>query len=151
MTLSADVQARVPTSRLIQLTNLTSAPTSSITSSVLDAAIADAKAEFKAYIGVDYDEANAQHTPVGVVGTLYWLTFNKGMREEAEQYRVKWYELMDRYAKTAGLRWFSPGSNVPYTPSTEQTGIKPDMDRSRFRDVVPRPPTSFTLDRRENT
>lgn len=154
MSLSTAIQARVPASRLIQLTNLTSAPTSSINSTVLDAAIADAEAEFAVYTGVTFDESSSTHTPMGVKGALYYLIKNKNLTDEAEKLRVEWYDLMDKFAATqsTGRRWVSPGSNVPYTSTTETAGFPPDTDRSRFNDVVPRPPTSLSPTRQiDNT
>lgn len=149
MSLSSDVQARIQASRLIQLTNLTSTAASVLTQAVLDAAIADCKAEFAAYVGVAYDETNTAHTPLGVRGTLYYLCWNKGLSEEAAKLRVEWYDLMTRYAQTAGLKWFSPGSNVPYTPTTEPAGMRPDTDRARFDDVVPQAPRQWSSTRRQ--
>lgn len=144
MTLSADVQARVPASRLVQLTNLTSGPTAVLTQAVLDAAIADTKAEFQTYTKILYDEANTQHTPVGVVGTLYYLAKRKGLRE-ADELRKEWYELLARF----GVAGVIPATNCPYSPSVEPAGMLPDTDRQRFNDTVPLPPKTLSPSRQQ--
>lgn len=144
MTLSADVQARIPASRLIQLTNLTSGPQISLTQSVLDAAIADAKADFAAYTKLAYDEANTQHTPVGVAGVLYYLSRRKGL--DVKVLGDEWYTLLERF----GVSNVIPASNCPYTSSTEPSGMRPDMDRERFSDFVPLPPRQTSTTRQQN-
>lgn len=145
MTLSADVQARVPTSRLIQLTNLTSGPQAAITQSVLNAAIADAENEFATYTKLLYDETNPQHTPIGVAGVLYYLCKRKGLKE-AEALKNEWYELLARF----GVAGVVPATNCPYTASTEPAGMRPDMDRQRFNDTVPLPPKTLSPSRQRS-
>lgn len=148
MTLAADVQNRIPQSRLIQLTNLASTPASTVNAAVLGYAVADAENEFASFTGVAYDETNLQHTTIGITGVMFKLCENRGLTEEAEAYRKRWYELLWRFAKTSGLKWFAPGSNVPYSPTTEPSGMRPDADRSRFDDLVPLPPKQFSVTRR---
>lgn len=61
MSLRTVVEARVSAQRLIELTNPNLAPASALDSTRLDAACADAAAEFEVYCGATFDDADARH------------------------------------------------------------------------------------------
>lgn len=147
MTLAQDVTNRIPPSRLVQLTNHTPEGTSAgtVDSAVLGYAVADAKAEFARVSGIAYDESLANHVPLGVEGTMCYLMQRKGFGAEARSALEAWQAALKRFGESevTGQRWFSPGTNAPYTSTIADAGERPDADRSRFDGLVPRPPTAL--------
>lgn len=155
MTLAQDVQNRIPPSRLVQLTNHSPEGTSagSVDTTVLGYAVADAKAEFQRVSGIAYDESSANHVPLGVEGTMCYLIQRKGFGAEARAALESWQAALKRFGESeaTGQRWFSPGTNAPYTSTRPESGERPDADRSRFDGLVPRAPSSFGTRRSTRT
>ena len=136
-TLSAEVQLRVSASILIQLTNA-DAPGGSIDTTVLDAAVADAEAEFFLETGIALNTSVASHVMAGVKGVLFYLHDYKTLDTAAIQSaRKQWQNRLRLIDQTlgGGVR-VSPSSSSPLEESTQTDGTRPDFDRENFRDGV---------------
>lgn len=126
--LSAAVQERMETQWLIQATNGNSSATS-INTTKLEAACQDAIGVFERVAGITADTANTAHIPILVEGVLYFL----------EKYKSRDGAMINAHQKSffAGckdlksLGWISPVSTSNLTPTREQVGSRPDMDRAK--------------------
>ncbi len=142
MALSDEVKTRVGATLLIQLTNQNTPGSGSIDDTVLDAAAADAEAEFAIETGVAYDNSIASHVMAGVKGTLYFLhEFIEASPASQDRRKTRWFQLLSKIAGTVGgERRIIPSSDSPLEPSVQVDGSRPDFDRTRWDDIVPNMP-----------
>jgi len=139
VSLSSEVQARIPASTLRELTNQGSTGVVAINTTVLDAAAADAAAEFELEVGLTFDATDARHVAAGVQGVLYYLHLCAGppKRELADALRERWERAMAKLATTlGGEARLLPRSGSTLDPTQERSGARPDHDRARWRDYV---------------
>ena len=139
MTLSANVQGRISSQLLIELTNQSDVAATTLNTTVLDYAIADAQGEFLTFVGKAYDDSEATHVPVGVDGVMYYLNkYTGATTEHLDTLRTRFFRGMSALATTQGAeRRLTPQSTSTNTPSTETSGRRPDHDRDRWADFVP--------------
>lgn len=144
MALSDDVTARVSATLLRQLTNPDDpdSAAASVDTTRLGLAAADASGDFLTYAQATYSSSNAQHVPVGVMGTLAYLEMwgAKGASVASASMERFHAALRDlRRTQAAGKR-ITPTTSSVRTPSTDDSDAKPWFDRTRFDDIRPDPP-----------
>lgn len=137
-TLSAEVQTRISSKKLVHLTNQDDTTATSVNSTVLDAAATDAAAEFYETVGVALDTSDAAHVAAGVDGVLHYLHAYQGLEtDNAQKIRQRWERWLERLARTQGAeRRITPDSDSLYERSTVRSGTRPEEDRARWRDFV---------------
>ena len=125
--LSAQVQVRIGADRLKQLTNYDATATT-INTTVLEAACADAMGQFRYMAGLEPDNANYSHVAILIKGAQYYLESYKARDSQQIQFFEKAFT-----RDCMGLRdklWASPTSNSTLLQSSEKQNARPDMDRS---------------------
>ena len=134
MALADDVTNRISTNLLRELTNQGSTSATSVNTTVLGYAVADAGAEFKSETGLDLDSSLASHVAAGVVGVIYYLYSYSGVETStALKQRQRWERLLLKIDSTeGGGRRLLPSTNSTLSPTAEQRNARPDMERSRF-------------------
>jgi len=144
MPLATDVQNRVSTQLLVELTNPgSSVPSAStVDTARLALAVADAQAEFRTRVGLAFDDTDARHVDAGIQGVLVKLEDYAGRStEDAQRRRQRWADLLSALARSVGSRRrISPVSSGTLLPSTEAAQALPDFDRSRWRGLTPNMP-----------
>lgn len=142
MALATDVQNRVNTDLLIALTNQGDRGASSVDTTVLGYAVADATAQFETDVGVEFDEDDDQHVAAGILGTLFYLHLYADRHTPAmQQAKELWEGRLDRARKAFGAnRRMLPTSGSNLKASDQVNDTAPDGDRGRFQDVVPKLP-----------
>jgi hypothetical protein len=142
MTLSSEVQARVSSQKLIELTNQDDRTATTIDTTILDAAIADAGAEFTDETNLNFDDSNARHIRVGIIGVLAYLESYVNMQTQAyKDLRQQFERAMAKIAVSLGAeKRLLPSSKNTTTPSTPRVGQKPEQDRTRWDSIVPNMP-----------
>jgi len=138
MSLSTAVTTRVPASRLIQLTNQGDRSASTVDSTRLAAAVADAEAEFYQLVGVVFDSSTAAHVPVGVAGVLYYLeSWAAGETPATEGIRKRWHLACGRLARSLGAdQPLIPQTLSPLEYDEDLPTRRPDNDRQAWGDVI---------------
>ena len=134
--LTTAVSARFRTQLLVQLTNQNDPTATSANSTVLGAAATDAAADFLTYTGTTYDETNAQHVRIavlGVIAVLFQWAGQEGMDSRLKAFRTA----CDEYARTNARARVTPLSDKELgpTPFTDGAGnaLRPTFDRTRNR------------------
>lgn len=126
--LSVAVQLRASTQALLQLTN--DDPTlTSINATRLDAACADAIGDFERITGMTHDTSNYSHIATLVTGVLYYLEKYKSREGAMMSSHMKQF-----YGSCEGFRrlgWVTPSTSSNLSPTREEAGSRPDMDRSK--------------------
>lgn len=143
MTIATELAARVPSDMLVQLTNQGDPSATTVNTSVRDAAIADASAEFELLTGLDLDETDTLHVAAMMTGVLCYLhEYRASEREHGERLRQRWERTLVQIAHARGSRRrVQPATSLTgLEPSTEDTGTRPDHDRARYNDYVPKAP-----------
>ena len=142
MTLQAAVQARLSTQKLVQLTNQDNLSATAINTTVLDAAVADAQAEFTDETNLTFDITDNRHLRVGVLGVQAYLESYVNSQSQAYQELRREFERgLAKIAVSLGAeRRLLPSSNNTTSPSVPRSGLKPEQDRTRWDDFVPRQP-----------
>ena len=138
MTLVAAVTTRIPNSRLVQLTNQGDRSASTVDSTILAAAAADAEAEFYQLVGVLFDSTVPAHLTSGVWGCLYYLeSYAAGETAATESLRKRWQMGCTRLAKSLGAdRPLIPQTLSPLEYDEDATTRRPDNDRQAWGDVI---------------
>jgi hypothetical protein len=139
-TLATAVQARIPETRLIQLTNINSDSATTVNTTILEYAVTDTEADFKTYAMVDFDSTDARHIRLGIDGVLAFLEANRG--QDADQNRLAaWRDRCAEFAKTTSRARVSPVV-APGLPPVPMPNARPTFDPTRFADTQPGfPPT----------
>lgn len=146
MALEDDVQTRVASGLLIQLTNGYDTTATTINAARLALAARDVEATFRTHAQVVYDNTNARHLALGVQGVLVVLEEWLGL-PEATPKRERWESALEKFSRTEGGRgWAVPRSTSGLTATREPAGLtnRPDFDQSVFDELVPRPPRGAT-------
>lgn len=114
--------------RLIELSNETGTPTT-INDTVLNACCDDALGEFRIESGVEPDLAYTTHLVALVAGSLYYLEYYKG--RNVQQTVIERKKFLSNCKAINERRYVLAQSNSPLQQSTQATGTRPDMDRSK--------------------
>lgn len=130
MPFDAEVVARLPEKRLIDLTN--DDHTQTVIDNVrLNIAVQDAISAFQIKTGILADDTNMHHIQLICEGTQYFLEKYKGRDTAflANQARNFFAGLNSLHSMRRG---FLPGISTPnISPSVDRTKVLPDMDRKR--------------------
>jgi len=144
MALAAEVTARYPGSRLIQLTNPGDQSAAAVDATVLGLAVTDVQADFEIIAGIEYDNSEARHVSVAVWGVIAKLA---GWSEAAGSTGVKlheaWIERLEQLAKVTGRDRVPVTTSSQVTPTDERQTtetVRPWSDHPHFDDLVARPP-----------
>lgn len=137
MALTDEVQDRLSSQRLIELTNPQAPNATSIDSTRLARAATDAQALFGVHCGLAYDNTKAVHVAVAV--DLVVSLLQKRMGKISEQAWEQVLEALKAAALVLGRDRIRPSTRAPYAPSAEQSSagetVRPDTDRERFDDL----------------
>lgn len=137
-TLATAVQARIPETRLIQLTNINDDSATTVNTTTLELAVDDTEADFKTYAMLDFDGTDARHIRLGIDGVLAFLEANRG--QDADQNRLAaWRDRCAEFAKTTSRARISPRV-TPGLPPTTYPNSRPGFDPSRFDGPSPLAP-----------
>ena len=126
--LATEVQTRFSPDMLKQLTNYDPVATT-INTTVLNVACADAIGEFERITGMAHDTSIASHVSILIHGVIYFLETYKNRDNEVLQSRMKRF-----YAACENMRkivWIPAQSTSNIKPSRDAVGSTPDMDRSK--------------------
>ena len=142
MTLQTNVTTRISAALLIELTNQGDRTATTINTTVLDAAVADAQAEFLDEVGLAYDDTVAQHVRAGVMGVQYYLQSYLAIESEAfGRLRDRWQRTLGQLGRSLGAnRRIMPQTSAVTLPSTPVNNALPTQDKTRWRDYVPNMP-----------
>jgi hypothetical protein len=146
-------QVRTPAQQQIDLTQQGVEGATTVNSTILAAAEADATGVFFNLTGVSLDTTQADHLAVACLGVTYFLLAYQGLPRSgpAESARETWERACNRLARTNGaLVWLLPQTNSNMSPTADEPGALPDFDRGRLGDLVPRPPLSGPSDTSPN-
>ena len=148
MALIDEVKGRISEGLLRELTNQGDTTATGINDTVLAYAVTDAEGEFLIETGLALDSSSAKHVAAGVVGVIYYLYSYSGLQTEtADRQRQRWERLMLKVDSTEGAgRRIMPDTTSTLTPTAERIGSRPDFERSRWGDYVPRMPVGDDSD-----
>ncbi len=148
MALIDEVKGRISEGLLRELTNQGDTTATGINDTVLAYAVTDAEGEFLVETGLALDSSSAKHVAAGVVGVIYYLYSYSGLQTEtADRQRQRWERLMLKIDSTeGGGRRIMPDTTSTLTPTAERVGARPDFERSRWGDYVPRMPVGDDSD-----
>lgn len=134
MSLSTVVQARVAAQLLRELTNHGDSAATSINTTRLDAACADAVGLFGQRVGVAFDETVAAHLPAAVACVVWLLHVYTGEGGASlEEAQKRWEELGNYLSRTLGSRRPAPAeTSSAYAPTREREGERPTTDPSNW-------------------
>jgi phage gp36-like protein len=144
MALAAEVIARYPNSRLVQLTNPGDGSATTVDTTRLGYAVTDAQNEFEDIAGVAYDNSVSKHVTAAVQGVIAFLYLGaESPGAAADKEYDRFIEMSERVAEVTGRNRVKPTTSSILTPSSEQQGtetVRPDTDRENFDDLIPDPP-----------
>lgn len=151
MSLSTVVQARVAAEVLVQLTRQGDRSTETIDTDVLDAACADAQAEWLLETGVTFDSSVASHAALGWVGALYYLhSYSVAGADQAavDKLRTRWERGLSKIARLLGADMpLLAQTSSPLEAEVEPSTRRADNDRGAWDDyMLRRGPSSGPLD-----
>lgn len=139
MSLTTIAQTRIPAAELVQLTNPGDRSATTVDSTVLAAAVADAEAEFQLETGLEFDSAVAAHAAIGWVGVRYYLESYAGgaAAQGVDQTRQRWERGLAKIARMLGGDLpLLPQTLSPLQSPTTTTERAPDNDRAAWGDVI---------------
>jgi hypothetical protein len=134
MTLSTEVQARLGTDLLVQLTNPDDPAATSINTTILTAACDDTEGEFLS-AGIALDITDKRHLSVAVDGVRWKLyDYKAPFTEAAKSFEVRFRESLDRLKLVTSRDRITPTTDSELTPSSDKpegyTGeVRPSFDR----------------------
>lgn len=144
MALAAEVTARYPSARLIQLTNPGDQSAAAVDATVLGLAATDVEADFEVYAGVEYDNSEARHVSVAVWGVISKLAqWSEATGATAIALNDAWIERLEALAKVTGRDRIALSTSSLLTPTTEKPGtddVPPWSDYPHFEDLRPEAP-----------
>lgn len=114
--------------QLIELTNYSSSATT-INSTVLEKACADAQGEFQRITGISFDVDNTSHVAVCIPGVFYFLELYKN--REGAMIQTHYSKFYQACLGLQGKTYISPSTNSRLSPSRDSQNALPDMDRGR--------------------
>lgn len=138
MALTDEVQGRVATQLLVELTNHGDTAATTINTTRLNYACADAEALFLERVGITFDATVIKHVWPAVLAVLYVLhTYPGGDGARLDGARKRWEEAGDALAQTAGERRMPTyETSSRYDPSREAMNERPASDRERWGNYV---------------
>tara|TARA_R110002072_G_scaffold35076_2_gene104160 strand:- start:14511 stop:14939 length:429 start_codon:yes stop_codon:yes gene_type:complete len=138
MALADEVTARFPAERLKQLTNQGSRSASSINTTILGYAAADAVAEFELEVGTTFVLTDAAHVSAAIWGVIYHLESYAGAEGASlDKHRSRWQRETARLARLAGADMpLLPQTLSPLTYDEDLPERDPDNDRDAWADVI---------------
>jgi len=122
--LSDEIQTRLGQTELVKLTADDGGTT--VNTTKLAAAIADAEGHFGLLVGLSPDITIASHLAAMYHGTIAYL---HSYRQRSPEHTKSLFDRFEFFCKAARKIYsVSPQTNSKYTPSEESTGALPDMD-----------------------
>lgn len=147
-TLTDAVIARYSTERLSQLTQKDNRSPTTVNTTVLGLAAADAVAEFQTRAGVTFDDTNAQHIRLCCGGTVAFLVSYKGQDPDAWKLVKDFQRDCDALRMTGANKRIQPITTRDLGPSPDIDGAgrprRPEFDRPRFDRLNVNPPHGGT-------
>jgi hypothetical protein len=140
-------QVRLPITVQVDLTNQGVEGATTVNTTVLGAAEADASSQFFHKTGLAFDSTNAEHIAVACFGVTYFLYVYRGQPKSnvVEAARDDWDKACAAFARTRGaLTWNSPQTDSLLNPTRDDPGALPQFDRRVLGDLVPRAPLTGT-------
>lgn len=138
MALADRVTARIPATRLAQLTNPSERGSGQTTdTTTLGYAVDDVLADLRILAGLTYDDTDSRHVSVGVDGVVLKLQERTGALygPALETARAAWEKRVSALARVTSRNRITPTTNSPYTPTDPNPNgqtIRPPLDRSHF-------------------
>lgn len=136
MALWDEVAARYSDQILIELTNPQAGQAASVDTTRRDNAVADAQAEFKVVAQITYDNDDANHKRVGVLGVLAYLMSRGGTAAGIAKVTLEDFRAELRRLVKAGARHrVVPKTDSQLDPTDEfenRDTVRPDADRGRW-------------------
>lgn len=138
MALTDEVQGRIATQLLVELTNHGDTSTTTINTTRLNYACADAAALFGRRVGVALDVTVADHVWPACLAVLYVLhTYPGGDGTRLDGAKKRWEEAGDELARTIGARRVvTPATSSLYAPTQERDQEAPASDKDKWRDYT---------------
>lgn len=135
MSLTDEVQARVPTKRLAQLTQPPGSALSTVNTAVLVQACTDVEADFELFGQVTFDVTKATHVAVAVRGVLTKLQLYKGTQGAgwAETQQKLWKDELQVLRSRAGI---PTTSSAVRTPEADDADLAPKLGPSFWAGYV---------------
>lgn len=155
MALIDEVTARIPTQRLINLTNPNDSDATSISNTPLINAIADMGAEFEVLSGTPFDDTDDKHISIGITGVVIHLQkWIQTFTEEVQTAYSLWRDMIEKYRITHGTaKRMLPKTNSQLSPTnpdvtSDGRSKAPMFDSGVFEEMVPNKPASARDDDR---
>ena len=144
MALSDEVTNRVAAKILRGLTNPDNSNATTIDATYLDRACDDVESFFQIYAQITYDNSDRRHIVTAIEGVTTLLTewANQAGPFMSERFDL-WVTRLKALAAVTSRKRVTPVSTSQVTVTDEQEDaetVRPDFDRSRFRDIVPDAP-----------
>jgi hypothetical protein len=141
MALTDEVQNRLSSQLLINITNPQNSTADSIDTTRLSNAVSDVEADFKIECGVAYDNDDETHVTVAVQG-VYAKLLIRSAQVDAVSYAFhdKYIERLRALKLIAGRDRIVPDTDSLLTATEDTSGDIPAMDRKNFRGFIPRSP-----------
>lgn len=142
MSLRTNVEARISSQKLLELTNPENRAASSVNTSLLDTACTDVVADLAIHAGLTYDDTNALHVTVAVEGVVLKLrAYAKPAAENTDAQYQRWLERrVAALAKVTSRDRIWPETNSELEPSSETRGgipRRPRFDEQKFDGIKP--------------
>lgn len=143
MALADEFQARYSSSYVINLTNPDLPSASSVDSTRLAGAAADAIGMFNTYVGVTYDNDDAQHLDVALELVDYKLrVYVRGPSEATRTEERNLIGKLRALGKQKARHQVQPQTSSNLDPVEEQAGARPVFDRANLGGLLIRPPST---------
>lgn len=141
MALVDEVQSRIVTQKIVELTNVDDLDATTIDTTKLQKAADDVEADFKVLAGIVYDNTDARHISFAVVGVVRKLQVWK-LESTADEAHERWQKsLHDRLRLVTGNDRIKPKTSSALTPAEEAPGgeiLRPHFDSEEsFLDLIP--------------
>ena len=140
MALIDEVKSRIPTQKLVELTNVDDPSIKIITDIRLAKAVTDTEADFEVHTGVVYDNSNAKHVNASVIGVVRKLQLDK-LESSAFKNHEAWHKSLERLRLVTGNNRIKPKSSSKLTPAKEAPNgeiVRPHFDvEDGFGDIIP--------------
>ena len=130
MALTDKVTTRIATSRLVQLTRPEATNATTVDTTILAAAAADAEAIIEVKAGVEYDDTDARHVATAIEGVVLHLERYAGRRDN-DRWEA-WMRDVESLGRVTGRDRILPETNSKMEPTEERQGTKPDFDPQTF-------------------
>ena len=133
------VLARYSTAVIKNLTNPQDGATTTTTTAKGTAAAQDVVGDFAAK-GITYDNAEPSHLAVGELGVIAKLQMRTIGYEWAWKRHQEYIDRLEALRMATANNRMLPTTNSVLEPAAEESGSLPDMDPSRFGDILPGAP-----------